>query len=252
MFEGVDSTAMDGGQTRVRKAGEVSEQRFGIHRWGVHMVGDELMGGERMRIEVFSPTGDEGQRPIPGWADGQVFRDSGFGFCGSFHDDDLSDNTLAKGKDTHKVSMKIHTVTEITKFLIYIKSLGSHVDFYMIMTLKLEEITDRGFKYLIVTVVPNHTNLIQQQKRMGLRDEITKVLYINMTNTGHTHLIHVSVDNPSTPKVLICKLDKKSRLARAFFSENKIQLIGVNIVTGRELVDETKNGQGYSNFDKHR
>ena len=105
---------------------------------------------------------------------------------------------------------------------IYIKGLGSHIDLYMVMTLKLEEITDRGFENLIITVVPNHTNLIQQQKRMGLRDEITKVFYINMTDTGHTHFIHIGIDNPATRKVFICKLDKKSGLARAFFSKNKI------------------------------
>lgn len=102
---------------------------------GIFMVLEELMGRQGMGIEVFRPTGDVGECPIPGRANGKVFSDPGFSFRSSLYDDDFTHDSFTEGKNSHEIGVKIHSVAEVTKLLVNVECLGSHIDFYMIVAL---------------------------------------------------------------------------------------------------------------------
>lgn len=149
-----------------------------------------------MRIEVFRVFGDIGQGPIPEGQDFQVLRDTGFRFTGRFCDDYLTNDAAAKSKHPQEVAMQEHTIAEVTELFIYVKGLRGHVNGNLVMALELEKITDLGLEGLIVTVVPNHTDFVQEKERIRFRDEIAQVLYIKMAYTRDKQFVHVGVNVP--------------------------------------------------------
>lgn len=151
-----------------------------------------------VRVEVIGPTGDVRISPVPEGEHYKVLRDAGFGFRGRLGDYNFADDSFSDGKNTSKILMEVHSITEITNLLIDVESLRSHIDLDMIMALQLEEITNTGFKYLIVSIIPDHTNLIQKQQRAGFRDKIAQMLNVEMPDTGHKEFVHIGIHIPST------------------------------------------------------
>lgn len=209
------------------RAGEIGERIFRIGQ--VRLVGDGV------GVEVLRPTGDICICPIPKRQHHKIFANTGFCFTCRFSKHYLTGDSLTYSKDTHKIGVEEHTIGKITKFLVYIKSLGSHIDFYMVMALKFEEVADTRLKYLIVAVVPNHANFINKEQRLTGGNKITKMLYIKMTHAGHHQFFHVSIDKPTPFKVLLRQFDEVCGLARAFLAEHKIEFIGIDISAGSQM-----------------
>lgn len=205
---------------------------------------------DSVRVEVFRPFGDVGECPIPEREHHEVFADTGFSFRGGLSDNHFANNTFAEGKNTHEIGMKKHTIAEIAKLLVYIESLACHVDFYMVMTLELEEVTDSGFEYLVIAIIPNHANFIEQEQGTSFRDELTKVLDIKMTDTGHEQLFHVGIDYPSLFHVLLCQFDKVCTLTGAFLTKDQIELIGVEIFPGQKMPSHKESHDNSINCQK--
>lgn len=196
-----------------------------------------------MAIKELGILGDISQSPIPEGADNQILRDTGFGVSYSLCDDNLPGNPLAQGKDTGKIRMKKHSITEIPELLIYIKSLGGHIDQNVIMTLELEKVPDLRLEQLIVPIIPNHTYLVQQEQRMGLRDIISQMLYIKMADTGNKKFLHIRIDQPALFHILLGQLDKICRFSGAFLSKNKIKLIRIKIFSSSKVKAQRESNQ---------
>ena len=56
---------------------------------------------------------------------------------------------------------------------------------------------------------------------MTLRHEITKMLDIEVTDTGHKQFFHISVNDPATFQMLTSQLDKISRFTAALLTKNQ-------------------------------
>ncbi|MCQ4769546.1 hypothetical protein NE579_03565 [Intestinimonas massiliensis] len=196
-----------------------------------------------MRIEALGPSRDIGKGPFPEGAYFEVLGDTGFRFTGRFRNNYFPGDSFSKGKDASAVRMQIHAVTEVPELFVHVEGLGSHVDLYMIMTLKLEEVADLGLEGLIVAVVPDHTDLIQQKEGVSFRDKITQVLYLKMSDTRHKQFFHVGIDNPALFEMLPGQLHKVGRFTGALLTKDKIELVGVQIFPGSKVPQKGETNQ---------
>lgn len=144
--------------------------------------------------------------------------------------------------------MEIHTITEIPKLLINIKGLRGHVDNYLVMALKFEEITDLRLKNLIIPVIPNHAHLIQKQERMRGRDIVAQMLNIKEPDTRDTAFLHISINKPAPFKILRSHFDKKGTFATPLLTEHQKELIGIQILFGPNMPYEKQDEEAAKNF----
>lgn len=216
---------------------------------GILLIFEEGLIGNGVGVEVFGPFGDVGVRPVPKREHDQIFADAGFSLGGRLGEDNFAGDAFANGEYTEKVSMEVHSIRQIAEFLVNVKGLRGHIDLNVIVALKLEEVTDTGLEYLVVTIIPNHTYLVQEQERASLRDEVAKVLNVEVSDTGHRQFIHVGVDNPTTFQMLLSEFDEISRFTRTFLTEHKIEFIGVKIFAGEQMPNRSKGEQASENCE---
>ena len=105
----------------------------------------------------------------------------------------------------------------------------------MIMSLELEEVTEGGFEFLKVSIIPYHTNLINKQERITAGNEVTKVVNIKKTHTREHTIIHIGIDNISFVQVFFRSLYEVSRFTTTFFTKDKVQLIWVTEFIGNKF-----------------
>ncbi len=136
---------------------------------------------------------------------------------------------------------KVHIIGQVTELHIYVKSLGKQVHRHTVMTLKLEPVTHISAEIFIITVIPDHTYLINK-KNGFLRQIITaNVGYVKGSTAGN---VNGAVNQTSLLQIVLGQLCDESGLARAFLAEDHDKLVGVQELTGINHKGSRKREQG--------
>ena len=167
---------------------------------------------------------------------------------GKYHNGRFKAEAEKRGLECYQCGQYGWNTRPTDKLIEYAMDKGwNEIDLDMVMALKLEEITDTGFKHLIVPVVPDHSHLIQQEQRSGLWNEIAQVLDIEMSDTGHKQFFHIGINPPTLFKMLLGQFYKISGFTGTLLTKDKKKLIRVQVLTGSKIPSTAKGHKGQKN-----
>lgn len=122
------------------------------------------------------------------------------------------------------IDHKVHVIGQVTKFHIHIEGLGEQIHSDLIMSLKLEPISDMITKVLILTVIPYHTDLINEHD--GLFREVTETDLRHVKDTAAWD-VNRAIDESPLFQILLGELRDESGLSAALLTKDHDQLVGI-------------------------
>ena len=125
-----------------------------------------------MGIKEWSPLGDKcedprAERPPEQGIIFQLLVNACRSIGARLNQDNSTGNPLRPAEHPQHIRAKVHIISQIPEFLIYVESLGKENDLDLVVSLELEPVTNFGFEVFVVPIVPDHAHFIYQEE--GLR-----------------------------------------------------------------------------------
>ncbi|AXH73574.1 MAG: hypothetical protein [Inoviridae sp.] len=134
-------------------------------------------------------------------------------------------------------STEIHFIHEHTELDINISSLAEQKDRDMIMALQLKPVPDLRTESLEITVIPDHSHLIDKNHRFRRKCMGADKLNVKKMGTGN---INSRIHLLSPAHILEGLLYQKSGLTRTLFAKNQDKLIRITVLPDHKGTEKQK------------
>lgn len=156
-------------------------------------------------------------------------------------------DTSGNREAIHPVLNDIQVIRHIPDFFVNVEALGKEIDHVPVLSLIFEIHLHMFREVFKVPVVPDKTDLVNENQGVGRKFIASKVFG---TEEGNAWYFPVTVNVPTFFLILKGKLRHQGRLAGSFFSKAHIELVGIPVTVSlhrkKEKDAESKNQKDIS------